>query len=95
VLEAIDKEFLSFRSACVRLNIPSKPVIISCQKSYKLIGQSGLIPQSKEHPQIMTPPIKRKSRKLFKTLTKEEKLLLENEYLKAENKLLQKASSLS
>jgi transposase len=94
VLEAIDKEFLSLRTACVRFNIPSESVIISWQKAYKLNGQLGLIPQPKGRPKIMKPPIKRKPRKSSKPLTREEELLKENEYLRAENELLKKLQAL-
>jgi transposase len=94
VLEAIEKELLSLRTACVRFNIPSKSIIIGWQKAYKLKGQLGLIPQPKGRPKKMKPPIKRKPRKPTKPLTREEKLLLENEYLKAENELLKKLQAL-
>jgi len=94
VLEAIDKEFLSLRSACVRFNIPSESVIISWRKAYELKGQLGLISQPKGRPKKMKPPIKRKPRKSSKPLTREEELLKENEYLKAENELLKKLQAL-
>lgn len=94
VLSAIDKELLSLRSACVRFNIPSESVIISWQKAYQLNGQSGLIPKAKGRPKMTKPPIKRKPRKSAKPLTREEELLLENEYLKAENELLKKLQAL-
>jgi len=94
VLETIDKELLSLRSACVRFNIPSESVIISWRKAYELKGQSGLIPQRKGRPPQMKPPIKRKPRKSTKPLTREEELLRENEYLRAENELLKKLQAL-
>jgi transposase len=94
VLAAIDKELLSLRSACVRFNIPSESVIISWQKAYKLNGQFGLIPKPKGRSKKMKLPIKRKPRKSAKPLTREEELLLENEYLKAENELLKKLQAL-
>ena len=94
VLTAIDKEFLSLRSACVRFNIPSESVIISWQKAYKLNGQLGLIPKIKGRPKMTKPLIKRKPRKSAKPLTREEELLKENEYLKAENELLKKLQAL-
>lgn len=94
VLETIDKELLSLRSACVRFNIPSESVIISWQKAYASKGQLGLIPQPKGRPPKMKPPIKRKPRKSAKPLTREEELLKENEYLKAENELLKKLQAL-
>jgi transposase len=42
----------------------------------------------------MKPPIKRKARKSSKPLTREEELLKENEYLRAENALLKKLQAL-
>jgi len=94
VLEAIDKELLSLREACVRFNIPSESVIINWRKAYESKGQSGLIPQAKGRPKQMKPPIKRKAKKSAQPLTREEELLLENEYLKAENELLKKLQAL-
>lgn len=94
VLEIIDKEFLSLRSACVRFNIPSESVIISWRKAYELKGQLGLIAQRKGRPPKMKPPIKRKPKKSTKPLTREEELLRENKYLRAENELLKKLQAL-
>ena len=94
VLAAIDEEILSLRSACVRFNIPSESVIISWQRAFKLNGQSGLIPQPKGRPKKMDKAIKRKKRKSTNPLTKEEELLIENEYLRAENELLKKLQAL-
>ena len=94
VLSAIDSEFLSLRTACVRFNIPSESVIISWQKAYKLNGQLGLIPKIKGRPKMVKPLIKRKPRKSAKPLTREEELMNENEYLKAENELLKKLQAL-
>lgn len=42
----------------------------------------------------MKQPIKRKPRKSTKPLTREEELLKENEYLRAENELLKKLQAL-
>ena len=94
VLETMDKEHLSLRSACVRFNIPSESVIISWRKAYELKGYAGLIPQRKGRPPRMKQPIKRKPRKSTKPLTREEELLRENEYLRAENELLKKLQAL-
>ena len=94
VLAAIDEEFLSLRSACVRFNIPSESVIINWQRAYNLNGESGLISQPKGRPKKMDKAIKRKKRKSTKPLTKEEELLIENEYLRAENELLKKLQAL-
>ena len=43
----------------------------------------------------MKHPIKRKPKKSDKPLTREEELLRENEYLKAENELLKKLHALA
>ena len=94
VLEVITKEHLSLRSACVRFNIPSESVIISWRKAYELNGQAGLISKPKGRPTKMDKPIKRKSRKSAKPLTREEELLKENEYLKAQNEFLKKLQAL-
>jgi transposase len=53
-----------------------------------------LIPQPKGRPKKMDKAIKRKKRKSTKPLTKEEELLIENEYLRAENELLKKLQAL-
>jgi len=42
----------------------------------------------------MKQPIKRKQRKSTRPLTREEELLSENEYLRAENELLKKLQAL-
>lgn len=94
VLETIDKEHLSLRGACVRFNIPSESVIINWRKAYELNGQLGLISKPKGRPPKMDKPIKRKQRKSSKPLTREEELLKENEYLKAQNELLKKLHAL-
>lgn len=94
VLLAINKEHLSLSSACVRFNISSESVIISWRKAYELNGETGLQPRQKGRPKQMKQPIKRKARKTAKPLTREEELLIENEYLKAENELLKKLQAL-
>jgi transposase len=94
VLKTIDREFLSLRAACVRFNIPSESVILSWRKAYELIGPKGLISQRKGRPPKMKQPIKSKPKKSTKALTREEELLKENEYLRAENALLKKLQAL-
>ena len=95
VLKAIDKELLSLRAACIRFNIPSESVIIHWRNSYELNGESGLIAKPTGRPAKMKLPIKRKAKKSAKPLTREEELLNENEYLKAENELLKKLQALA
>jgi len=94
VLKAIAKGNLSLRSAAVRFNIPSESVIIKWQKSFSEKGEMGLIAKPKGRPIKMNGPIKRKRRKSAKPLTREEELLQENEYLRAENELLKKLQAL-
>lgn len=95
VLETINRECLSLRSACVRFNIPTESVIIRWQREYESKGLSGLLPQPKGRPKKMKHPIKRKPIKSSAPLTDYQKLLLENERLKAENELLKKLQALT
>lgn len=92
VLNAIDNELLSLRAACFRFNIPSESVIISWKRAYELKGAAGLISKIKGRPPKMKPP---KNEKSNKPLTREEELLKENTYLKAENELLKKLQALA
>jgi transposase len=94
VLKAIWSEDLSLRAAAVRFNIPSESVIINWQKLFNEQGEMGLISKPKGRPLKMKEPIKRKRRKSAKPLTREEELLQENEYLRAENELLKKLQAL-
>lgn len=94
VLQTIKAEHLSLREACVRFNIPSESVIISWRKAYEKSGITGLHSKPKGRPKSMDKPIKRKKRKSDKPLTREEELLEENEYLKAQNELLKKLQAL-
>jgi transposase len=94
VLETMEKEFLSLRAACFRFNITSESVILNWRRAYELKGQTGLIPQPKGRLKNMKLPLKRKPIKSTKPLTREEELLLENEYLRAENELLKKLQAL-
>ncbi|MBA4851547.1 transposase [Emticicia sp. BO119] len=95
VLETINKECLSLLTACVRFNIPTESVIIGWQREYESKGLSGLLAQPKGGSKKMQHPIKRKSRKSSAPLTDYQKLLLENERLKAENELLKKLQALT
>ena len=94
VLQSIETEHLSLRVACVRFNIPSESVIISWRKAYEMSGTTGLLSKPKGRPKSMDKPIKRKKRKSDKPLTREEELLQENEFLKAQNELLKKLQAL-
>jgi transposase len=94
VLDTIVKERLSLRAACVRFNILSTSVLLRWRRAYECQGQVGLIPKRKGRSPKMKQPIKRKQRKSTKPLTREEELLRENEYLRAENELLKKLQAL-
>ena len=94
VLQSIERENLSLRTACARFKIPSMSTIISWQRAYELEGMQGLNNKPKGRPSKMKPPIKRKARKSSKPLTREDELLKENEYLRAENALLKKLQAL-
>jgi len=94
VLKAIKKEHLSLREACARFNIASDSVIINWRRAYESEGKSSLRPKSKGRPPMMKQPIKRKKKAPNRPLTREEELLKENEYLKAENELLKKLQAL-
>jgi len=59
-----------------------------------LKGEAGLISKIKGRPPKMKPP-KPKNGKSDKPLTREEELLKENKYLKAENELLKKLQALA
>jgi len=94
VLEAIESDRLSLREACVIFNVRSDSAIISWRRAYESKGEAGLAAKPKGRPKQMKPPIKRKLKKSSKPLTREEELLLENEYLRAENELLKKLQAL-
>jgi transposase len=95
VLKAIERESLSLRTACVQFNISRHSVISDWKRAYESNGLSGLTNQPRGRPKKMKRPIKRKSRKSNKALSREEELLRENEYLKAENELLKKLQALA
>lgn len=95
VLQSIEKEFLSLRGACVRFNIPSESTIIKWKKVYEIEGVVGLNSKPKGRPAKMSNSIKPNVKKAQKQpLTREEELLKENEYLRAENDLLKKLQAL-
>lgn len=94
VIQTIDKELLSLQEACVRFDIPSIASITSWRNAYESNGYQGLISKPKGRPPKMKPPIKRKVSKSSKPLTREQELLEELEYLRAENALLKKLQAL-
>ncbi len=92
VLQAIEKKTLSLSQACLTFNIPTMSTIISWQRKYVEEGLTGLKPKPKGRPVSMS--FKRKQRKTNKPLTREEELLKELEYLRAENEILKKFNAL-
>ena len=94
VIKTINKELLSLQEACVRFDIPTMSTINSWQRAYEKDGIEGLNIKPKGRPPKMKPPIKRKARKSSKPLTREQELLEELEYLRAENALLKKLQAL-
>ena len=94
VIKTINQENLSLDEACVKFNIPSYSSIINWQKAFKIDGCLGLVNKKRGRPPTMKDPIKRKSKKASKPLTREEELLKELAYLRAENALLKKLQAL-
>jgi transposase len=94
VLETINQDSLSLSEACVQFSIPTKSMIIQWRRAYEKDGIYGLQPKRKGRKPAMKSPYKRKPRKSDKPLTREEELLKENEYLRAENELLKKLHAL-
>jgi transposase len=94
VIKTINQENLSLDEACVKFNIPSYSTIINWQKAFEIDGCLGLVNKKRGRPPTMKDPIKRKSKKASKPLTREEELLKELAYLRAENALLKKLQAL-
>jgi transposase len=94
VVQTIAKEFLSLKTACARFNIPSEATIVKWKRAYESEGAQGLHNKPKGCQPKMKPPIKPKAKKSSKPLTREEELLKELEYLRAENALLKKLQAL-
>ena len=92
VLNTIQKKSLSLMQACLMFNIPTKSTIIVWQKKYRAASSAGLELKPRGRPTSMN--FKRKQRKTDKPLTREEELLKEIEYLRAENEILKKFNAL-
>jgi len=92
VLQTIESKSLSLSKACLIFNIPSSSIIRRWQRKYAEEGLAGLKPKPKGRPASMN--FKRKQRKTDKPLTREEELLKELEYLRAENEILKKFNAL-
>ena len=98
VLTAIREENISLMQARVRFDLSSDAHIINWQKRLDEFGPAGLEPSPKGRPVMENKdkfPILRKKIKSNKPLTKEEELLHQIEYLKAENALLKKLQALA
>lgn len=97
VLKTIREENLSLKEARVRFDLSSDAHIIEWRKRLDRFGLAGLEARRKGRPPMTNKKnqqIKRKPRKVSKTLTRQEELLQENEYLRAENALLKKLQAL-
>lgn len=94
VVLAVQKERLSLNEACSRFDIRNECTINRWMQDYERQGVEGLKSKPKGRPPNMEKPIKRKPRKKSTPITREEELLRENEYLRAENELLKKLQAL-
>ena len=94
VLEVIQEEGLSLKSACLRFNIPSESMIIDWRRKVEREGWTGLLPKKKGRPS-MKESAKKSTKKSDKPLTREEELQRENEYLRAEVAFLKKLRALA
>ena len=92
VLKEIEDRNLNLAEACLRFNITAKSVILKWRRDYEKSGILGLENKPRGRPPTMD--IKRKKRKSAKPLTREEELLKELEYLRAENAVLKKLDAL-
>ncbi|WP_432636535.1 IS3 family transposase [Empedobacter falsenii] len=94
VIKTITKQFLSFREARLKFNIPSESVIIKWQKDFATFGIDGLKPKPKGRPKTMSTS-KGRPKKSKQPLTREEELLLEIERLRCEGCTLKKVQCLN
>lgn len=97
VLRTIQEENLSLMDAMLRFNLPSPSLIVDWRKRVVEYGVEGLKPKPKGRVSMDKNnklPNKRKKRSSMVPLTKEEQLLQELEYLRAENALLKKLHAL-
>lgn len=94
VLEVIQEEGLSLKYTCLRFNIPSESMLIDWRRKVEKEGWTGLLPKKKGRP-CMKEPNKKSTKKEQKPLTREEELLQENEYLRAEVAFLKKLRALA
>ena len=92
VLQGIDKEGLSLKEAARRFNIAAESSILNWQRLYRENGILGLKNKTRGRPPKMDKPQKKKKEKM--PLTREEELLEELKYLRAENAYLKKLEAL-
>ena len=93
VIQSVERENLSFGEAARKFKIGAKSSILVWRKQYEKSGILGLENQPRGRPKTMSN-YKRKKRKTNKPLTREEELLQQIEYLKAENAILKKLDAL-
>ncbi|AWG24916.1 transposase [Flavobacterium kingsejongi] len=91
VLRTIKRKSISLNEACLSFNIPNASVIVSWQKRFEKLGNTGLVDKPKGRPNMAYKRAKKKSNK---PLTREEELLLENESLRAQVDYLKKLQAL-
>jgi transposase len=92
VIQTIQNKSISLDEACLTFKIPAQSTIISWQRRYAKEGLAGL--ELKPQGRLVVMNFKRKQRKTDKPLTREEELLKELEYLRAENEILKKFNAL-
>lgn len=93
VLQSLERENLSSREAARKFNIGAKSSILVWRAQFEKSGILGLENRPRGRPKTMSN-YKRKKRKTNKPLTREEELLEQIEYLKAENAILKKLDAL-
>ena len=84
---------MSIREAAREFNIAAESSVIQWRDNYEKSGILGLENRPRGRPKTMSN-YKRKKRKTNKPLTREEELLEQIEYLKAENAILKKLDAL-
>jgi len=84
---------MSLREAARKFNIAAESSIIKWQGAFEKSGNLGLENKPRGRPKTMSN-YKRKKRKTNQPLTREEELLEQIEYLRAENAILKKLDAL-
>ena len=97
VLDQIKKQKLSLQQACLRFDLSGESLLINWQKRLKIQGAAGLQGRKEGQPSMKTQqkhPYKRKTKSPPEPLTREQELLQEHEYLRAELAYLKKLQAL-